>query len=360
MPLSINSNRYVCTVIKTGVSDFSRFSGEFVHYLLRDESGNLFSKKGGSVAIPVQFPSQSGKLPRTFSGDLLSVAESSDGFPVVSVIGHNPYKAYRNEFNCVYYSYFDSGVWKTVGLESCIKDVFPTFAVVVVTSSGDKFFAMQVGPDVCVYSIGTSSIDKKSQLSDFTLVDAKAFGSDIALFVCKNETLHPYQMVYESELGTSMHYHKNSPVVIICTSLSSFSSFEPFCQNRSTFPALCTGNDLISSNSMFIHGGSIYVASMVYDSSLSAFVPMACVGKENDAWRYFLDVKPFSSETGISDPQICVDSNNVVHVAGTKNGQVMLSYYNRAWNAWSKYDRESYITFDNAVISSSSSSSSSG
>ena len=359
MSFILNSNRYVCAIVKTGVTDFTRFSGSSVRYLLRDQQGGLFVKRGFEPVQTVTFPSQSGRLNRVFAGEKLSLSETSSDLPVVNVIGHNPYQMYKSEFNCAYYAYFDAGTWKTAGLESHISGVFPSFAVAVVVGTGDKFLVMQTGDNVCVYVVGPSSLTKKSQLDNFILVDAMSSYNDIALLLVKKNTLYPSQGVYETLLGETVVYYKNSPVVFLCTSSSGYSQFSSFCQPRSVFPALCSPEDMVNDSSFFLYDSKFYVASLGYDVSLDAFVPVAAVGRSSDSWRYFDPTRPFSTTTGITEPQICVDSKDIVYVAGRKNGEVLLVYYNVPSKKWSNYDSASELTFEGAAISSSSSSCSS-
>lgn len=359
MSLILNSNRYVCAIVKTGVTDFTRFSGSSVRYLLRDQQGELFVKRGFEPVQTVTFPSQAGKLNRVFAGEKLSLSETSSDLPVVNVIGYNPYQMYKSEFNCAYYSYFDAGTWKTAGLESHISDVFPSFAIAVVVGSGDKFLVMQIGDDVCVYAVGLSSLTKKSQLENFTLVDAMSSSDDIALLLVKRSTFYPSQGVYETSLGETVVYYKNSPVVFLCTSSSGYSEFSSFCQPRSVFPVLCSPEDVANDSSFFLYDSKFYVASLGYDASLDAFVPVTAVGRSSDSWRYFDPTRPFSTTVGITEPQICVDSNDITYVAGKKNGEVFLAYYNVQSKKWSNYDSASALTFEGAKISSSSSSRSS-
>lgn len=358
MSTSVNTNRYVCTIVKTGIENFTRFSGTFVHYIMRDSDGNLFAKRRG-IDEQVTMTLQSDKLPRNFPGNLLSIAENSLNMPAVSAIGYNPYKMYNSGFDCVYYSYLNSGVWTSVGLDTRIPGVFPTYAVVVSVDSGGMFFVFQEGNNVSIYSIGVGTITKTGELEDFTLIDASSRGDDIALLLVKNGTKYPSENIYESLLGGSVTYFKNSPVVVLCESLGSYGTFSCFCEERSAFPIMCAKKNLLKNSFMFVGDSKVHVVSLGYSSVANNFVPMVAVGKESDSWRYFDEIAPFGTITGLESPQVCVDSDNKVYVASMKNGQVYLRYFNNASNKWSNFDKNIYLSFNGSVVSSSSSSSSS-
>lgn len=353
----INANRYVFTKIKSGVSDFKRFSGSFIFYLLRDISGNLFIKRSdGVIDDTVEMERGPFDLDRISVSNKFSLIDESSGVVRVSAIGLNPNNFDYPRYDKVYYSYLESGTWKNLGYKSLIDGVDPSYAIMVKVDSGDMFFVFQESENITIYQIGVSSITKKSEIENAYLIDAKSFGDDIMIFLSKNNIEYPSQILDESSVGT-YEFFMNSPSAIICNSSSAYSTFSYFCDNRSIFPILCKKDR--EKHNFFIKDDIVYAISVGFNPTLNMFVPIVSTGEADDYWRRPAIMTPFGNISGAESVYIFVNSRDVIFASCKIGNDYYLTYYSRAENRWKSHDSSSYLSFDDSKISSSSSSESS-
>jgi len=353
--IEVNKNRYICGIVKSGVSDFKRFSTSLVSYLFRDENGNISLKRSDGLDMSVGFVDGIEKLNREFYSEKMSYYERSDNDPSVVVLGSNPYTFYENNLNTAYYAYFDSGIWKSIGYDSTISGVFPSYTILLTVASGDMFFVFQEGENVTIYKIGTSSIEKKNTMSGFKLLEAIPYGNNIIVIVSKIGISYPSQIIDELLIGEKYEYFKGSPSAFVCLASSSYTSFRSFCYSRSIFPIMC--KDEVKLNSFVLVDTTLYAMTCGYNPTLGNFIPIVALGKDSDQWRFLKDSSPFGELTDIDKIDICVDSDDVIYTSCKKEGNIYLTYYNRTDNRWVDFDSTSTITFDNAESSSCSSSS---
>jgi len=354
----INQNRYVFTEIKTGISDFKRFTNSYSFYLMRGTDGKLYVKRSdGTIDEEFVIKKDSASLNRYSVGkDFFLLDEYPDKVHVV-VNGLDPYKFSSPVYDKTYYSYLESGVWKAINSISPLVGVSPSYAVLVRIDSGRMFLVFQEGNNVSVYELTTSSITKKSEIENFYLIDAQPSNEEILLFVSKIGINYPSEIVYEDFLSSSYEYFVNSPSVLVCQSSGAYATFSYLCTNRSVFPMLCKKGR--EENSFFINDGIVYAISLGFKASINEFIPVVALGKVNDSWRCPVSFCPFGDLLNVEKVYIAVDSEDTIYASCKKGEECYLVYYSRSENSWKEYDRTVNLSFDGARSSSSSSSCSS-
>jgi len=287
-----NDRRNFLTPIKTNIRDFKRFSDDYVHYLFRDKDGNISVYRTDEVLdTTVSFPASTDRLPRDYVGENLSLVElASDNVSVLGT-GNNPNRVFDGQFDCGYYTYLDT-TWKAIDSDACVNGIFPSFSKLVKVDTDDIFMASQVGGNVVIYEVTTTSVTKKAELTDYILVDAKSMVNDVILFVVKRDIEYPYEII-EEDFGETIQHYAGSPEAILCLASGSYSTFRSFCTERSIFPSLCSLENPTDDNSFFIYDSYVYAISVSYDPVNSIFVPVVGFGKDNDEWRFFASSTPF-------------------------------------------------------------------
>jgi len=356
MSNEINDNRYVFTIVKSGVSDFKRFVDDsFVSYLFRDDEGNVYFKRSDGIDDQVDFIKPDTRLQRDFAGKNMKIVNDTSDIPHVSVNGSNLYTFLEDEMNSQYYSYFDAGIWKAIGGDSCFPDVFPSYCVLVSIGT-DIFFVCQIESSVVVYELGITSLEKRGEMTNVKLLEAFNCNSDILIIVLKEGVDYPSQIIYEDFLSAKYEYFKGSPSAFLCEQSGGYFTFSAFCQSRSIFPCICKED--LNLHSFFLKNNRLYCVSLLYYPLVQQFVPSMAFGDDNDAWRFFSNIKPFGNIYDVSKLDICVgpEPEQIVYCSCKSQDEIYLTYYNRYSNTWDYYDREQYLTFDDAKSSSSCSS----
>ncbi len=345
MSITLNSNRYVPTIIKSGVSNFKKLHGSPSYYLLREKNGDLFVKSSDDVFDDqvdfVKDPSISNRFYAGSDIDLLVSSFSSPDLTVAS-LGKNPYLFTENLFDCIYYGRYVSGAWETIYNDSRLEFPLSSYVVLVKTDSGERFFVAQEEENCSIYKI-TTVLEKMSYIENFYLYDAVNSVNDIVICGCKTGIGYPSESVYENAIEDNFKYYENSPSVLVCTFTSDYSSFVPFCQARSSFPVLCKKDR--KTVSLFVEGNVAHILCLSYHPTVNSFLPSHVFGFYGSSWQYLNSVLPFGLLQNVTKCSVKVNNNGIVYASCQNHDGIYLTYYSYEENVWKNYDATMLLMF---------------